>query len=133
MSDPADLELKPSLHCSHEILSAFSNFFWPWWVFVASCSEQGLFLIAVCRLLTAVASLCRAQALRASRLREFQGVGSVVETRGLQRAGSVVVAHGLSCSMACGILPDQGSNPCLQHWRVDSLTLSSQGSLCFLF
>ena len=22
------------------------------------------------------------------------------------------MAHGLSCSMACGIFPDQGSNPC---------------------
>ena len=26
--------------------------------------------------------------------------------------GSVVVAHGLSCSAACGIFPDHGSNPC---------------------
>ena len=30
---------------------------------------------------------------------------------GSRHAGSVVVAHGLSCSAACGILPDQGSNP----------------------
>ena len=30
-------------------------------------------------------------------------------------AGSVVVAHGPSCSLACGILPDQGSNPCPLH------------------
>ena len=28
---------------------------------------------------------------------------------------SVVVAHGLSCSTACGIFPDQGSNPCPLH------------------
>ena len=33
---------------------------------------------------------------------------------------SVVVAHGLSCSEACGIFPDQGSNPCPLHWQVDS-------------
>ena len=32
---------------------------------------------------------------------------------------SVVVALGLSCSMACGIFPDQGSNPHLLHWQVD--------------
>ena len=32
----------------------------------------------------------------------------------------VIVAHGLSCSEACGILPDQGSNPCLLRWQVDS-------------
>ena len=31
---------------------------------------------------------------------------------------SVVAAHGLSCSMACGIFPDQGANGCLQHWQV---------------
>ena len=35
-------------------------------------------------------------------------------------AGSVVVAHGLSCSVACGIFPDQGSNPCPLHWQADS-------------
>ena len=34
------------------------------------------------------------------------------------------MVHGLSCSMACGIFPDQGSNPCLLHWQVDSLPLS---------
>ena len=28
---------------------------------------------------------------------------------------------GLSCSTACGIFPDQGLNPCLLHWQVDSL------------
>ena len=26
----------------------------------------------------------------------------------------------LSCSVACGIFPDQGSNLCLLHWQVDS-------------
>ena len=30
--------------------------------------------------------------------------------------GSVVVAHGLSCPVAGGIFPDQGSNPCPLHW-----------------
>ena len=39
------------------------------------------------------------------------------------------MAHGLSCSTAHGIFPDQGSNPCLLHWQVNSLPLSSQGSL----
>ena len=37
-----------------------------------------------------------------------------------RRAGSVVVAHGLSCSAACGTFPDQGSNPCPLHWQSDS-------------
>ena len=41
---------------------------------------------------------------------------------------SSVVAHGLSCSAACGILPDQGLNLCLLHWQADSLPLSHRGS-----
>ena len=31
--------------------------------------------------------------------------------------GSAVVAHRLSFSMACGIFPDQGSNPGLLYWQ----------------
>ena len=46
---------------------------------------------------------------------------------------SVVVAHRLSCSAACGILLDQGSNLCLLHWQADSLPLSYQGSLLLSF
>ena len=34
----------------------------------------------------------------------------------------------LCCSEACGIFSDQGSNPYLLHWEVDSLLLSHQGS-----
>ena len=66
----------------------------------SSCGERRLLFIAVCGLLIAVASL--------------------VMEHGLWSAGSVVVAHGLSCSAACGILPDQGSNRCPQHWQADS-------------
>ena len=54
----------------------------------SSCSEWGLLFVAVHKFLIAVASL--------------------VAEHGLQSAGSVVVAHGLSCSAACGIFPDQG-------------------------
>ena len=43
-------------------------------------------------------------------------------------AHSVVVAHGLSCSAACGIFPDQGSNLCPLHWQADSQPLRHQGS-----
>ena len=45
-----------------------------------------------------------------------------------RRAGSAVVAHGPSRSAACGIFPDQGSNPCPLHWQEDSQPLSHQGS-----
>ena len=34
----------------------------------------------------------------------------------------------LGCSAACGIFPDQGSNPCPLHWQADSQPLRHQGS-----
>ena len=43
-----------------------------------------------------------------------------LRSTGSRRAGSVVVAHGPSRSAACGILPDQGMNPCPLHWQADS-------------
>ena len=42
--------------------------------------------------------------------------------------GSVVVAHGLSCSLASGIFLDQGLNPFLLRWQADSSPLSHRGS-----
>ena len=36
---------------------------------------------------------------------------------------SIVVAHGLSCSTACGIFPDPRSNLCPLHWQADSYPL----------
>ena len=52
----------------------------------------------------------------------------LLRSTGSRRAGSVVVAHGPSCSVACGIFPDQGSNPCPLHWQADSQPLRHQGS-----
>ena len=52
----------------------------------------------------------------------------LLRSTGSRRAGSVIVAHGPSCSAACGILPDQGSNPCPLHWQADSQPLRHQGS-----
>ena len=74
----------------------------------SSCGEWGPLFIAVRGPLTIAASL----------------VGST----GSRRAGSVIVAHGLSWSAACGIFPDQGSNPCALHWQADSQPLRHQGS-----
>ena len=51
---------------------------------------------------------------------------------GSRRAGSVIVAHGPSCFAACGIFPDQGSNPCPLHWQADSQPLHHQGSPNFI-
>ena len=52
----------------------------------------------------------------------------LLQSTGSRRAGSVAVAHGPSCSAACGIFPDQGSNPCPLHWQADSQPLRHQGS-----
>ena len=52
----------------------------------------------------------------------------LLRSTGSRRAGSVAVAHGPSFSAACGIFPDQGSNPCPLHWQVDSQPLRHQGS-----
>ena len=55
----------------------------------------------------------------------------LLRSTGSRRAGSVVVAHGPSCSAACGILPYQGSNPCPPHRQADSQPLCHQGSPYF--
>ena len=51
-----------------------------------------------------------------------------LRSTGSRHAGSAVVAHGPSRSAACGIPPDQGSNPCPPHWQADSQPLRHQGS-----
>ena len=77
------------------------------WAF-SSCGERGQIFIVVHGLLIEVASPVAEHRLQAHGLQQ------------LQHAGSVVVAHGLSCSAACGIFLDQGSNPCPLHWQADS-------------
>ena len=66
----------------------------------SSCGEWGPLFIAVCGPLTVVAS-------------------PVVEHR-LQTRRLSSVAHGPGRSTACGIFPDQGSNPCALRWQADS-------------
>ena len=53
----------------------------------------------------------------------------LLRSTGSRRAGSVIVAHRTSCSAACGILPDQGSNPRPLHRQADSQPLRHPGSL----
>ena len=68
----------------------------------------------------AASLVCRAQALG---LAGFSSCSSR-----LQSTASAVVTHGLNCSAACEIFPDQGSNPCLLHRQADSSPLSQEGS-----
>ena len=56
----------------------------------------------------------------------------LLRSTGSRRTDSAVVAHGPSCSAACGIFPDQGSNPCPLHWQADFQPLHHQGSPNFL-
>ena len=94
-------------------------YFWLCWVFV---SVRGLSLVTA----SGGHSSSRCAGLSLSRPLPLQGTGS-------RRAGSVAVAHGPSCSAACGIFPDQGSNPCPLHWQAESQPLRHQGSPRFLF
>ena len=55
------------------------------------------------------------------------GVFSCCGARALDQ-GSVVGAHGLSCPVACGIFPDQGSNPHLMRWQAGSQLLERLAS-----
>ena len=111
----------------NKIIYIFNLFIYLWlcWVFVAVrglslVAGSGLLFVVVHGLLIAVASLVAEHGLQACGLWQLWHTGSVVVARGLQSAGSMVAAHGLSCSAACGIFPDQGSNPCPLHWQVDS-------------
>ena len=92
----------------------FIYYLWLCWVFV---SVRGLSLIAA----SGGHSSSPCAGLSPSRSLLLPSTGS-------RRAGSVIVAHGPSCSVACGILPDQGSNPCPLHWQADSQPLRHQGS-----
>ena len=92
----------------------FLIYFWLCWVFV---SVRGLSLVAE----SGGHSSSRCMGLSLSRPLLLRSTGS-------RRAGSVIVAHELSCSAACGIFPDQGSNPCPLQWQADSQPLRHQGS-----
>ena len=89
-------------------------FFWLCWVFV---SVLGLSLAAA----SGGHSSSRCTGLSPSRPLSLRSTSS-------RRAGPAVVAHGPSRSAACGILPDQGSNPRPLHWQADSQPLCHQGS-----
>ena len=89
-------------------------YLWLCWVFV---SVRGLSLVAA----SGGHSSSRCAGLSVSR-------PLLLWSMGCRRTGSGIVAHGPSRSAACGIFPDQGSNPCPLHWQADSQPLHHQGS-----
>ena len=116
-----DLNWWKTWPCGLVLLFSFSFFkiylfiyLWLCWVFV---SVRGLSPVAA----SGGHSSSRCAGLALSRPLLLRSTGS-------SRAGSVVVAHGPSCSVACGIFPDQGSNPCPLHWQADSQPVRHQGS-----
>ena len=106
------------IHLSVFVLFWF-GFFWLCWVFV---SVWGLLLVAASG--GHSSSWCVGLSL---------SLPLLLRSTGSRCAGSVVVAHGLICSTACGIFPDQGSNPCPLHWQADSQPLRHQGSPISVF
>ena len=72
-------------------------------------------------------SSCDVQASHCSAFSCCGSQASVVVLPGPWNTRSVVAVFGLCCSMACGIFPDQGMNPCLLHWQANSLPLNYQG------
>ena len=108
-------------------------YFWLHWVFVAACglslvAESGGYSWLRCvgfslRWLL----LLRSTGSRHESISSCGTRASVVVALGLSSCGSRALEHrlsscgaGLSCSAACGIFPDQGSNPCPLHWQADS-------------
>lgn len=84
-------------------------------------AARGYSLVSVPRLLTVAASLGAERGL--------WDVASLVAAPGPWSTSSIAVVRGLSCcTVACGILPDQVSNPYLFHWQADYLALNHQGS-----
>ena len=96
---------------------------------VGSSLQHRLFLVAASKAYTnrgAQASHCRGFSYC-----EARTLGAC----GLSRCRSQAPEHRLSncstrlsCSRACEIFTDQGSNPCLLHWQADSWPLNHQGS-----
>ena len=77
-----------------------------------------------CRLFS---SCCEGRLLSSRSAWALIELASLVTEHTLWRTGLIVVLHRLSCSKTNGNFPDQGSNPYLLHWQVDSLPLSQLG------
>ena len=122
IANNATVNMRVHISCQISVFIFFNYlfiYFWLCWVFV---SVRGLFFL--------VAASGGHSSSRCAGLSLSQPL--LLRSTGSRRAGSVVVAQGPSCSAACGIFPDQGSNPCPLHWQADSQPLRHQGSPHFL-
>ena len=126
------------------VYTSFILFFWQCWVFaVARAFLQLQQMLATLQLQHAGFSLqwllllqSRVSAVACCRIgslghASFSNCGSWAQQLWLPgpRTQTPQLRHtGLCLSTACGTFLDQGSNPCLLHWQVESLPLSHQGS-----
>ena len=82
------------------------------YLFMLGCAGSSLLPAGVLQPWSAAAALSQA----ASHCSRFSCCGA----QALGPQALAIVAHGLSCPTACGIFPDQGSNSCPLHHKVDS-------------
>ena len=101
-------------HTLFFFLRLFLFYFWLCWIFVAA---RGLSLVAGSRSSSLVLN-CGG----------FELWWLLLGSTGPKHVGSVVVAYGLGCSMACETFPDEGWKPCPLHCKADSQPLDPQGS-----
>ena len=97
------------------------TYFWLCWVFVAARRLSPVSVSGGYSLLRCVGFSLQWPLL-------LWSMGSRHAAQQLWLVGSVVVVNRPSCSEACGIFPDQGSNPCPLHWQADSQPLRHWGS-----
>ena len=136
---------KVSVCCLICRLSIFDDhyFYWPFKKFIylfswagssllsmgpSSCGERG----AALQLRCSGFSLWWPLLLQSMGFRHMGFSSCGVWAQLLWLTGSVIFAHRPSCSAACGILLDHGSNPCPLHWQVDYQPLDHQGRLLLL-
>ena len=102
-------------------------FIYLFWAVLGLCCRAGISPLGVnesCSSCSAWVSYCSGFSLRRSK--GFRAQTSVVAAHGLSRCTPWALEHRPSrgsrhsCSTACGIFPEQGSNPCLQHWLGDA-------------
>ena len=120
---------RPSLSRCPSVLTVLGGCF---------CSDPGVFFKNLFILLLSALGLCcfvqafsncRAWGLvSAAACRRLTEAASLVADHRLQSVGSAVVAHRLGCSMAHGVIPDQGWNPCPLYWQVDSYPWTTRGA-----
>ena len=118
---PGDGKGFPEVMLGLSLLFPFKDFFiYGYSGSSLAVTKRELLFVAVRGLPIAAASLvgdtgCSVQALAVAAQRPWS-------------VASVAVTQGLSCPLACGIVPDLGLNLCPLHWQEDSLLLSHQGS-----